>query len=376
MTVQGKLSTMGIGDLLQWAHMARRSGVLVVQNAGKEERRIVFEGGRLAASSTSTQREYFGRFAAAAGYCTGADVDKALAMQRETGYSVAAILVLAGRMTESQAKALLEEKAIDAACDIFLWPDGNFHFGPEVTPPRKAIRIDLDPTTIVLEGFRRLDEWNRLTAMIHAKSVFETTQASLVEDSTWEDLVMAKRLLPHIDGAASVVEIIEGAPYGVYRTYRAFSELLARGLIRSAETTGFAARDRHLNDQMTRARRAQDSGNFAEALKILEGLTVSHPARPEISAELVRAVENFRSWVYTNTFVPRDVPTVAIPFDRLGQVKLAPRDAFLLSRIDGHSSVSDILRISAMKEVEAMEILKRLYDAHVIDFPTRRAAGA
>jgi len=29
-----------------------------------------------------------------------------------------------------------------------------------------------------------------------------------------------------------------------------------------------------------------------------------------------------------------------------------------------------------MKEVEAMEILKRLYDAHVIDFPTRRAAGA
>jgi len=55
-------------------------------------------------------------------------------------------------------------------------------------------------------------------------------------------------------------------------------------------------------------------------------------------------------------------------------LSLSPADGFVVSRMDGRSSVAEILRISPLAELDALRSIKRLLGAKVIDFPSRLRA--
>jgi len=66
------------------------------------------------------------------------------------------------------------------------------------------------------------------------------------------------------------------------------------------------------------------------------------------------------------------VPVVAIGTAALERLRLTPSDGFVVSRIDGRLSVAEVIRISSLNEMDALRALKRLLEAKVIDFPSRR----
>lgn len=372
MSVSGLFSSMSMADLIQWARTAQRSGVITVRHSeGPEERTIVLEHGRIVASGSNSPREYLGRYLVALGICTPAEVDRAVETQRETGVMIAEVFVMIGRLTEATAVSLLEEKTIDSIADVFLWKDGQFRYEPKGVAMRKKVSISLDPISLVLEGVRRADEWNRLRTILHPLSIYESTGRGLIGEARVEDRAMAERILGAVDGASNVADLVERLPFSKYRIYRALVDLLAHGAIRGGDVTGVVDRRKRFLMRIEEARLSSQAGDHVTALEILDGLLQSNPGEPSVEEDLARVTEAFRRQTYEVVLRPSDVPVVAIGPSALSRLRLTPQDGFVLSRVDGRLSVAEILRISPVREVAGLRILRRLLDAKVIDLPTR-----
>ncbi|MGZ4779539.1 MAG: DUF4388 domain-containing protein [Thermoanaerobaculia bacterium] len=372
MSISGKFSTMSMADLIQWARTAQRTGILKLSDDAKKEVQVTFKDGRIVYSRTNDPREKVGPYLLHRGLCNEADIEEAMAIQRTTGSMLASILVHAGRMTEKQAIDVLSEKTVEDLCDIFLWSDGTFLFEPKPAAPGVALRINLDPIQVVVEGVRRAEIWNRLTAFIHRNSFYESTDNPIDETLAFEDLAMAKRVYGLLDGNVAVGEVVEKLPFSRYKIYRAISELLEKGLVRQSEVTGVVDRQKRVQHKLEDSRAAAGSGRYTEAMEILRGLADANPGRQDILEDLVSVTDDFRRAIYEHNFTLEDVPVITISPDSIPTMNMGPADAFLLSRIDGRMTVRAILKISPVSEFDGLRSFKRLLNAKVIDFPHRR----
>ena len=361
-----------MADLIQWARTAQRTGILKLSDESKKEVQVTFKDGRIVYSRTNDAREKVGPYLLHRGLCNEADIDEAMAIQRTTGSMLASILVHAGKMTEKQALDVLAEKTVEDLCDIFLWSDGTFLFEPKPPSPSAALRINLDPILVVVEGVRRAEVWNRLTAFIHRNGFYEATDIPIDETLPWEDLAMAKRVHALLDGNIAVGEVIEKLPFSRYKIYRAVSELIEKANVRRSDVTGVVDREQRLRRKIEDSRAAAGSGRFTEAMEMLRGLADTNPGRQDLLDDLVAVTDDFRRAIYEHNFTLDDVPVITISSDAIPSMNLAPADAFVMSRIDGRMSVRSILKISPVPEFDGLRSFKRLLNAKVIDFPHRR----
>ena len=113
--------------------------------------------------------------------------------------------------------------------------DGQFAFEPEVPADRKTVRQS--STNLLLEGARRLDDWDVLSQ--HIPDVELIPEFVLPDDdaagkqitlNTSEWVVLSK-----IDGVRSVKEVARAAQLSDYHTCRLLYPLIANRLIRLRE---------------------------------------------------------------------------------------------------------------------------------------------
>jgi tetratricopeptide (TPR) repeat protein len=108
------------------------------------------------------------------------------------------------------------------------------------------------------------------------------------------------------------------------------------------------------------------AGDVPEALGLLETLARHEPANLEVQAflDLTRAaaLRVFRARVGSGEGVPR----LKIPQAEVLKYNLPAAAGFLLSMIDGHSSVDELLAVSGMDPFEALRALSNLLDAGIV----------
>ena len=186
---------MSMADLIQWGRTAQRTGLLKVSDGRVKEIQVVFRDGRIVFSSTNDRREHWREYLIYHGYCTKEDIEEAFRLTEVTGASVASILVHERKITEEQALSTLTEKTMEDLCDVFLWADGDFTFDPKAPAIKTALVVNLDPIHVVCEGIRRAELWSRMSAIIHARSMFERTGEPLDQTGTWAHrVVLSERL--------------------------------------------------------------------------------------------------------------------------------------------------------------------------------------
>lgn len=361
-------------DLVQWARTAQRTGLAVLRGQKGEEIRVAFSKGRIVFTSTNNRRENYSRYLVFRGYCTQADIDDALAIQKKTGMMMASVLIRKERLSERDAVATLTEKTFEDLCSVFLWKDGEFEFDPTHGAPARFLPIDVDPIEVVLEGVRRSDMWSRMGASLHPRSWFEETDVPFPRrDSEWEDESLALLVRPLMTGDRSIEEVLEKLPFSRYKVYRAVFELLERRLIRHGEATAAVDREQRIRTKLAEAEDAVAASRYSEAMEILQGLSSTNPGRREIAERLLQIADRFRAAIFVENFSLSDVPVVTVGLESLSHLRLDPTDGFLLSRIDGRLTIQEILRIVPVREFEALRSIKRLLNAKVLDFPNRRA---
>ena len=113
-------------------------------------------------------------------------------------------------------------------------------------------------------------------------------------------------------------------------------------------------------------------GDYTGALVLAEGLLEDLPSAGESVAEVMECAENCRAvlrQMYTARIGPLDrVPVVSVARDQLRWLSIDHRAGFVLSHIDGISSLEMILDVSGMPLLDALRILCELAQQRIISF--------
>lgn len=108
------------------------------------------------------------------------------------------------------------------------------------------------------------------------------------------------------------------------------------------------------------------TGDFSGALVVAEGILDAHPQHEEARRCRERCTEVLSQMYLARLGSLAQVVRVALSGDEIRWLSLDHRAGFLLSLVDGASSIETLLDISGMPRLEALRILYGLLDQRVI----------
>lgn len=107
-------------------------------------------------------------------------------------------------------------------------------------------------------------------------------------------------------------------------------------------------------------------GDYTTALELAELVLGRHPAHEEASAVAEGSREKLSQLYGSRLGELSQVVTVAVDAAEVRWLGLDSRAAFLLSRIDGASSLRDVISVSGMERVDALKTLVELMEMKAI----------
>jgi hypothetical protein len=366
MALTGNLRTMSLPDILQWIATGQKTGTLYL-NRASIQKRIAFRDGRIFTSTSTDPRESLGRVLLRERHITEEQLFRALLRQEDEGRLIGSILVADGVLSEGELQGSLMTKAEETIYDLFLWPEGQFEFKEGDVPENVHISIDLQVTAVVLEGIRRVDEWERIRKVFPSMSTtFKLKGAPIDVDDAVE-----RQVLGLVAAGKSLAQIALEAYRSEFDTAVVLFELLARELIEVAESPAppkdldTVARMQELLAeayQHLQARQYDAAIEDYEAVLDLDRLN-QHAKKGLIAVSEARARDRAVRAIRLDK-----VPHLTVDFVTLTREKFDPQEGFVLSRVNGQWDVQSILKLCPMTEEEALLIFTRLLDRRVIDF--------
>lgn len=363
---------MQLGELLQWLSLGSKTGTLLIDGHGVEKR-LYFQDGRIASTSSSDQREYLGHFLVSHGFITEEELKMAMEVQEESQILLGKILVMINAIAESDLLRLMKKKAEESIYDIFLWPEGEFEFVEGQLPDQKMVPLSLDVTGIIMEGTRRYDEWQVIRQRVPDSSVVPEILRPLDMESLSD---REKLIVPYVDGQRTVEEIALHTHNAEFTVSKLISEGLRAGTMRLTEgrprpATPVLGPGVSEVDHFLQRGRGQMKADPQAAYRMFK---VAHELDPSDgrAAEALRDAEReIKTVLQKDGVAGEKVPELAVSLQNLTERPFSPHEGFVLSRINGQWDVKSIMKISPMKELEVLMIFHRFLKDGVIRFKER-----
>jgi hypothetical protein len=137
---------------------------------------------------------------------------------------------------------------------------------------------------------------------------------------------------------------------------------------RHAPSLGPAGEPVRVVDPLGELRERYALGDFSGALTVAEALLEDNPNNADIQRYAESCRDVLKQMYSARLGSLEQVPTVAVPVEQLRWLTLDHRAGFLLSHVDGVSTLEEILDISGMPHLEAMRIIYDLLQQKVILF--------
>lgn len=378
MGLSGNLRTMALGDLLQWLSMAQKTGTLHLSSSGVEKR-IFFKEGRILSSASTDPREYLGQFLMSYGYITEDELKKAMEVQRQSKILLGKILVMINAISEEDLLRLMRIKAEEEIYDVFLWADGDFSFADDELPNLELVPLQVAVTGIVMEGHRRIDEWRRIREVIPDKRRVPILRQE-VDSSEMSE--RGQRIVAAVNGVRTIEEIILESRASEFTVSSTVYELVSSGLAAMVDqrttsgapppTTDTGPIPAMTDDEdevsalLTRAQTSLRGGDFEKALRVLKAAQNLDPNNTKVKnafkgAETVIISELKRGGILENK-VPKLIKTI----EEISSMNFSPMEGFILSRINGMWDIGSIIKISPMRETDALLIFHKLVKDKVL----------
>jgi DNA-binding response OmpR family regulator len=254
LALAGDLATVPIGAVLQMLQVECKSGILVVSN-GKSEITITMRLGLIdLAQSRGVSDEFrLGRYFVEEGLVTPEEIDALLRDVRPSGYSdpppghsippsdrtptrvlLGDALMAAGRVEKEQLKSALARQSSELVYEVLRWPKGWFEF--RVAPPTPLAfraQLGLPVASVVMEGFRRVDEWRLVEQGLGSFESVLVRDPVAIEALPPSSLARPEKVvLDCIDGERTVREIIATSHMSSFDACRILLEFLEARLVR------------------------------------------------------------------------------------------------------------------------------------------------
>jgi len=364
MSLRGDLRTMALPDVLQWIASGRKTGTLHVERRSVQKR-IILREGNIFSSWSNDPRESLGQFLIRLRLVTEEQLFRALLAQEEKGRLLGSILVGDGLLSEEDLKRALKAKAEETVYDLFLWPAGQFEFREGEFPDNILITFEALVTPVILEGIRRVDEWQRIrTAFPSVETTFKVSGPA----PTGADPV-EKQVLALAAAGKSLAELSLELRRSDFETASLLFDLHSRGLV----AVGEARADTQAADPvgaiqalLALAYQRLQEKRYEAALKAYEEVLAFDRLNQNAKKGLIAAMEARQREKEVHA-IPRDkVPSLAVDLATLTKQNLDPFEGFVLSRVNGQWDVQSILKLCPMGEEEALLIFARLLERNLV----------
>ncbi len=237
--LRGDLRVVPLAEVLQLLDVQEQSGILTVERSGARVD-MYFRRGRVDQAIAEGVPEEFllGRFVTDAEHMARADFEAFLTSRRantQTGKLIGQQLTKLGYLAEPDLKACLTRQSSELIYEILRWRHGRFRFaaGLELPPPVIDAALGLDVEAVLMEGYRRVDEWHLIERAIdNFDVVFLRNEDSVAQMGrgrlTREELAV----LELVNGKNTVKDIIRKSRMGSFEVSKMLYRLLSIKLVR------------------------------------------------------------------------------------------------------------------------------------------------
>lgn len=373
MALKGELKTMLLSDVIQWLSNGRKTGILHIRSSRGITKKVYFEKGRILSTASSDPREYLGQFLISRGLISEKQLNMAMETQFKSGIKLGKILIMAGILDENELSKMLKLKAEETLYDLFLWDEGEFVFEELSEIKEDFVPLSLDATSLILEGIRRKDEWERISKVIKSTKAVLSRKVNLSELK--EDLSgFEMRVYEEIDGKKSLEEIALELHTTEFNICHTAFYLLTKGLVEIVEekkSEQDISVEKVHSQIVLEAKKLVAEEKFLEAMNLLKfHLRKNKDSEAE---KLLREVEYKYTEKYVKSVLPLDaVLELNVTMDKLSTFSLSPKEGFLTTRINGIYTVSQLTKISPMPESEALASIKKLLDLKIVKIKEKK----
>ncbi len=208
--LSGDISVITIAEVLQLLELQHQSGTLLVATRGGEVSLFLDRGMVGLARSRGLRDEFLlGRYLLESGILTR-DTLESVIKNNTSRRPLGERLMELGLATESQIRAALERQTSELVYELVRWKSGRFAFEVGVTDEgAQHVALRIPVTALVMEGFRRVDEWRLIEGTFDFDEVLYRDELAIDRLGS-TDLTQQERIvLEAIDGEKTVREIVE-----------------------------------------------------------------------------------------------------------------------------------------------------------------------
>jgi hypothetical protein len=239
--LQGDASAFRFPDVLTFLSTTRQSGTLTLVN-GEREAHLFFDDGALVYAASNQEQFRLGGVLLRKKKITRDQRDRIDAMMQREGGQFGQLCVQSGMLSDAELRDALKVQVSEIVYDAFVWEGGTFSFVQETSLPAHAVTIAIDLGNLIMEGARRIEEWEQCLKLLPDQSVIFRVVATPRDEKItltadeWKILFM-------INGQRTIKDLCEDSEDDPFQVYRLLYGLRANKLIevageRSHDDTG------------------------------------------------------------------------------------------------------------------------------------------
>jgi hypothetical protein len=215
--LHGDISAFRLPDVLTFLSNAHKSGTLTVAWE-KRETWLYFQDGALVYAGSNREEFRLGSILLRRKKITPEQRARIDELMLREGGRFGELAVQESVFTDEQLRDFLKVQVSEIVYDAFVWNGGTFSFTHETTLPSYAVTIAIDLPNLIMEGARRIEQWEQCLRLLPDKDVVFRVVAT-PRDEKITLTIDEWKILFLINGQRTLAELCQDTdePLPVYR---------------------------------------------------------------------------------------------------------------------------------------------------------------
>lgn len=164
MALKGNLRDVGLTQLFNLIHLAHKTGSLTITgDNGAGAAHLYFKEGRLIHAALDGQTARLTDVLVKVGKLSPDQAKSLSARSRvDTDKELGLLMIQGGILNQTEIVQGIKSYLLDTVYHLFTWPGGAFRFDPNLLPPEERITVPINLDNLIVEGGRRVQEWEHL----------------------------------------------------------------------------------------------------------------------------------------------------------------------------------------------------------------------
>ena len=230
--LRGSLGSFKLADVLTFLSMSRKSGTLVLLSDARRAS-IVFVNGTVVYAASNQEKLRLSAILLRKRKIAREQFEAIDALMTRDAGRFGSIAIQQGVLSEEQLREFLKIQVAEVLYDAFVWAAGEFGFAEQLELPEYAVTVTVDLPNLIMEGARRIEEWEHCLQLLPDSSAVYRVVAAPRDDRVtltadeWRILFM-------IDGKRTLDDLVRDGQDDALSVYRVVYGLAANQLIEPA----------------------------------------------------------------------------------------------------------------------------------------------